>query len=236
MSTMNTITCLMSLGRQISRQRRLISVTRSLYSTDIRARSLVENVSDDNGFSACQSRIQNGILKASRIDYIQRRYIKKSKKKSKGKDEEKVESDDEDEDESDLEIDDGSLALGYNEVEVECTNMRLDVAGKTALGVQRRRIDSAFLEDRIRVNGERVTKKSTTLMEKDVIDLVLGRNKDNPEHLDVIRADLFSVPDVRTSKDRCRFKVRRYHRLTIPNYIEHPYESMLESPDEVDRR
>ena len=63
--------------------------------------------------------------------------------------------------------------------------------------------------------------------EGDIIDCINGRNRENPNLLDIKRVKLLSVPEYKTAKDRVKFKIRRWPSLTIENYTMHPYESMV---------
>lgn len=157
----------------------------------------------------------------------QKRFKKKSKK---SRDEEKA-SEEEDDDESDLEYDDGTLPLGYDEVKCDCVYSRLDVVAKTGLKVNRKEVEDALNDDRVRVNNERPQKKSMDVGEGDVIDIVLGRNRENVNLLDVKRLEITQVPDGRTG-GRFEFTARRYAKLTIPNYTVDPIESMVTTKDE----
>ena len=83
-----------------------------------------------------------------------------------------------------------------------------------------------FLEDRYRVDNERVSKKSQEIGEGQTIDLIAGRNKENENMLNIHRAIIREIPDKCNSKGRLTFKYRRYKSMVIDNYEDYPYESM----------
>jgi hypothetical protein len=93
------------------------------------------------------------------------------------------------------------------------------------------KIEKAFYEDRIRVNGERPKKKSQMVAEGDEVDIVRGINKLNPLFIDVSRVDLIEVGDsggagddeddesgTEDEGDKIPAVIKRYKLLTIQNY------------------
>lgn len=183
-------------------------------SVQCQQRNSVERVSLTN--SKCLLAPNNNLLQQKRS----------LKKKKKSKDESSKKDDEEDEEEeSDLEYDDGDLPLGYIQQKFDCVDNRLDIVAKTALLLQRKTVEDALNNDRMRLNGERPEKKGQLVGAGDVIDIVLGRNVENPELLDVKRIEIIDVPDGR-NKNRFEFTVRRYDKLIIPNYTADPIDSL----------
>lgn len=161
---------------------------------------------------------------------------KKGKRRSKDKAQDKDDkSDDEDDGDDDDDDDDEIVPVDYVDLDIETGSLRLDTVMKTALPIQRKRIEEVHAEDKIRVNGERVQKRAMEVGEGDVIDLIYGRSRQNSKLLEVKRVKLLSVPEYKTAKDRVKFKIRRWPNLTIENYSIHPFESMVVREEEEEK-
>jgi len=94
------------------------------------------------------------------------------------------------------------------------------------------KIEKAFYEDRIRINGDRPRKKSQLLAEGDEVDIVRGLNKMNKEFLDVSRVEVvtlneegvghsddeYTSDEEETSESKIPAVLKRYKSLTIENY------------------
>jgi len=160
--------------------------------------------------------------------FLQQKRFKKAKKASKKsmKDESSDEDSDEDSepmDEFDADLIDGK-AIGFQDVNASIVSLRLDNVMKSGLNMARTRVDEAFYGHLIRVNGQRVAKKSVELVEGDEVDLIKGFNKDNQDMLDISRVVIKSIEDKMSSKDRVPVKLRRFRSLTIENYANDPYD------------
>lgn len=156
---------------------------------------------------------------------IQIRSFGKKKGKSNDPRQSKEDSDDED---SDDELEDIEVVKGgYTESTAVVASLRLDVVLKTVTTFGRNKVEVAFYEGRIRVNGEKPPKKGMELAVADTIDLILGRNADNDENLDVSRVEIADVPDIASQTGRLKLKVRKYKKLTIANYEKDPYDGAV---------
>lgn len=94
-------------------------------------------------------------------------------------------------------------------------SLRVDSILKSALGVSRNKIDVMFYENRFRLNGEKILKKSATASEGDEIDLIKNVSATNPEYLIVARVEVLSSV---VKEENLSVSVRRYKSLTIENY------------------
>ncbi|XP_050437539.1 mitochondrial transcription rescue factor 1 [Adelges cooleyi] len=119
-------------------------------------------------------------------------------------------TDNEDSDDEDLEMDDSSQLVKY-----KTSSLRMDSVLKHALGRSRNKIETAFYESRIRVNGEKVLKKSHTLEIGDEVDLIKGPSPNNPDFLLVSRIEILSA---NLDGDELLVKLRRFKTLLINNY------------------
>lgn len=77
------------------------------------------------------------------------------------------------------------------------------------------KIEVAFYESRIRVNGEKVSKKSHTLDVGDEVDLIIGPSPNNPDFLFVSRVEVMSA---KLDGDELEVKLKKFKRLLIDNY------------------
>ena len=199
----------------------------SLYkSSSIVSHRWIYHLTDQRGvrplLSTCLS--HNG----SDIVTLQKRF-KKGKKKKQNKGEESDEEDEEIEEEDEIEnllAEEGLLIKDFQDIVIDIPNIRLDVVLKAGLPLSRAKVEEGFYEGRIRVNGERMTKKNHEIAEKDELDYVLGRNPENNNLLDVKRVQVVHLPDQMSGTGRTKLKVRRFSVITIENYPD-PYESMV---------
>lgn len=100
-------------------------------------------------------------------------------------------------------------------VKVNVTSMRLDVILKTGLGLSRNKLETTFYESKIRLNGEKVLKKSVHVQEGDEIDVIKGSSINNKDFLTIAKVEILSaIP----KDDNISVKLRRCKSLTIENY------------------
>lgn len=115
-------------------------------------------------------------------------------------------SDDEKEDEDDL--DKKSI------VKLTVQSLRTDLIIKSALNIARNKIDTAFYENRIMVNGKKLLKKSSSVGVGDEIDFIKNESPTNPNHLIAARIEILSVA-ASSKEDSLIVKVKRFKSLTI---------------------
>jgi len=77
-------------------------------------------------------------------------------------------------------------------------------------------VETAFYESKIRVNGERILKKSKQMNIGDEIDIIKGYNDLNPVFLDVSRVIIISAKNSDTEK--IMVVLKRFKQLVIDNY------------------
>lgn len=93
--------------------------------------------------------------------------------------------------------------------------MRADLILKSAVGVARNKIETAFYENRIRINGKKILKKSLTVSIGDEIDLIKNESPVNHRHIVIARVIIIStVP----REDGIFVTVQRFKSLTIEKY------------------
>uniref|UniRef100_A0A8D2AZA5 Mitochondrial transcription rescue factor 1 n=1 Tax=Sciurus vulgaris TaxID=55149 RepID=A0A8D2AZA5_SCIVU len=145
---------------------------------------------------------------------------KKSSKKTLQKVEDEEDSDEEgdhedrSEQEEELE-DDPSVTKDYKDLEKVVQSFRYDVILKTGLDVGRNKVEDAFYKGELRLNGEKLWKKSRTVKVGDSLDLLIGEDKE-AETETVMRILLKKVFEEKTESEKYRVVLRRWKKLHLP--------------------
>jgi len=137
-------------------------------------------------------------------------------KRNRGK--KSVDQSDLDEDEEE-EYEDTDVGKDYKIITNVLPSTRLDTIAKAGFGISKSKIEKLFFEGRLRLNGEKITKKATTVKLGDYVDHVQGPSPHNPKFLEVSRCELVDVKENRSGDDvRLHVKLKRFKKLTIENY------------------
>lgn len=145
---------------------------------------------------------------------------KKSTRKTLQKDADEEDSDEEihhperSEHEEELE-DDPGVVKDYKDLEKVVQSFRYDVILKTGLDIGRNKVEDAFYKGELRLNGEKLWKKSRTVKVGDTLDLLIGENKETGTEV-VMRILLKAVYDEKTENDKHRVLLRRWKSLKLP--------------------
>lgn len=97
----------------------------------------------------------------------------------------------------------------------ELQSLRVDLLIKSAIGMSRNKVEEAFYESRIRVNGKKISKKSMSCSAGDEIDVLKGESPVNPRHIMVARIEIVST---KPREESISVTMRRYKNLTIEKY------------------
>jgi hypothetical protein len=100
-------------------------------------------------------------------------------------------------------------------MQVDVKSLRVDGVLKSGLGISRNKIETLFYESKIRVNGQKLMKKSDSVNEGDEIDIIKGVSVSNPNFLTVARVEILGITD---KHEVITLKIRRSKSLTIENY------------------
>ncbi|CAH1375778.1 unnamed protein product [Tenebrio molitor] len=100
-------------------------------------------------------------------------------------------------------------------MQVDVKSLRVDGVLKSGLGISRNKIETLFYESKIRVNGQKLMKKSDSVNEGDEIDIIKGVSVSNPDFLTVARVEILGITD---KHEVITLKIRRSKSLTIENY------------------
>ncbi|XP_006840020.1 PREDICTED: uncharacterized protein C6orf203 homolog [Chrysochloris asiatica] len=111
--------------------------------------------------------------------------------------------------------DDPTVARDYKDLEKVVQSFRYDVILKTGLDVGRNKVEDAFYKGELRLNGEKLWKKSRTVKVGDTLDLLIGENKEG-ETDTVMRILLKKVFEEKTESEKHRVVLRRWKKLELP--------------------
>lgn len=98
---------------------------------------------------------------------------------------------------------------------VTVQSLRADLLLKQGIGMARNKIETAFYENRIRINGKKIQKKSVSCSVGDEIDLIKGESPTNPNHLLIARIEIIST---KPNLDSIKVTMRRFKSLTVEKY------------------
>ncbi|XP_044755729.1 mitochondrial transcription rescue factor 1 [Coccinella septempunctata] len=97
-------------------------------------------------------------------------------------------------------------------MQIKISNTRVDLIIKSGLGIARNKIEKLFFDNKIRVNGQKIGKKSEQIEEGDEIDVIKGPSPNNPEHLVVARVEILSM---KPEEETISVKIRRSRSLLV---------------------
>ncbi|CAH6778277.1 mitochondrial transcription rescue factor 1 [Phodopus roborovskii] len=146
---------------------------------------------------------------------------KNSTKKTLPKDADEEDSDEEThhpewEEEQEEELEGGpGVVKDYKDLEKAVQSFRYDVILKTGLDIGRNKVEDAFYKGELRLNGEKLWKKSRTVKVGDTLDLLIGENKETGTEV-VMRILLKTVYGEKTESDKHRVLLRRWKSLKVP--------------------
>ncbi|KAG5897642.1 hypothetical protein JTB14_013783 [Gonioctena quinquepunctata] len=100
-------------------------------------------------------------------------------------------------------------------LKIKVLSMRMDAILKAGLGLSRNKIETIFYESKVRLNGDKVPKKSVSIREGDEVDVIKGVSVTNPEFLAVSRLEVLSAE---AQEESISVKIRVCKSLTVENY------------------
>ncbi|XP_062981825.1 mitochondrial transcription rescue factor 1 [Elgaria multicarinata webbii] len=129
-------------------------------------------------------------------------------------DEEEEEEEEEKSDSEDEFEDDSTVLKDYKDLEKVVQSFRFDVIMKAGLDIARNKVEDAFYNGKLRLNGEKLWKKSRAVKVGDTLDLIIGEDKET-ETAVVMRAVLRKASD-KDDNDKYRVVLRRWRNLKVP--------------------
>ncbi|XP_063609785.1 uncharacterized protein LOC134783716 [Penaeus indicus] len=127
--------------------------------------------------------------------------------------EQKTRHDEESDEEEELES-----ASDFRDMRVNVSSLRLDAVLKAGLNMSRNKVESAFYDSKIRVNGQKVMKKSKQLQEEDEVDIIKAVSSKNPAFLDISRVVVLSIGSYNEDTDKIQVRLRKYPQLLVEKY------------------
>ncbi|KAM6181215.1 mitochondrial transcription rescue factor 1 [Erethizon dorsatum] len=141
---------------------------------------------------------------------------KKTLQKVEGEEDSDEESDSNERSDQEEELEgDPTVVRDYKDLEKVVQSFRYDVILKSGLDIGRNQVEDAFYKGELRLNGEKLWKKSRTVRVGDTLDLVIGEDKE-AETEAVMRILLKKVFQEKTEGDRYRVVLRRWKNLKLP--------------------
>ncbi|XP_011149175.1 uncharacterized protein C6orf203 homolog [Harpegnathos saltator] len=144
--------------------------------------------------------------------YVTKRF--KSSKKKKAEQMKQMQQDEGFSDDEESVIEEEAPA-GSKVVTINIQSLRLDTISKVGFGISRSKIDEAFYASKLRLNGQKVLKKSKELDTGDEVDMILHRNLDN--FLVIHRIVILSITP---GSNNMKIKLSRDRNLLIEDYAE----------------
>ncbi|XP_071327418.1 mitochondrial transcription rescue factor 1 [Trachinotus anak] len=140
--------------------------------------------------------------------------FKSSKKKGavrRAQEEEEEDEDEKDPEDSDYEDEvdeDPNQPKDYKDMEKYVQSFRYDIVMKAGLDITRNKIEDAFYNNKLWLNGQKLIKKSKTVKVGDTLDFVLSENQDNTVTL--MRVVIRRVFGETSSTEKYKVVLRRW--------------------------
>lgn len=149
---------------------------------------------------------------------------KGGKERSQVKDEEAEEENDDDDDDDDYDPDksdyedemeeDPNLPKDYKDLEKVVQSLRFDLVMKAGLDMARNKVEDEFYSNKLRLNGEKLLKKSKQVKVGDALDLLIGEDKES-DTVTAMRVMVKKVSDEKTNTDKYKVVLRRWKNITL---------------------
>ncbi|KAM4771559.1 mitochondrial transcription rescue factor 1 [Rhinophrynus dorsalis] len=143
---------------------------------------------------------------------------KSQKKNSRGSSQDEEDEEETDpEDVSDYEDEpkeDTNIRKDYKDIEKAVQSFRYDVILTAGLDISRNKVEEAFYNSLLRLNGEKLWKKSRAVKVGDTLDLIIEQDKEN-ETTTVMRIIFKSVSEEKTATEKYKVLLRRWKNLKL---------------------
>ncbi|KAF4089857.1 hypothetical protein AMELA_G00043100 [Ameiurus melas] len=153
------------------------------------------------------------------LPYQQTRFKGYKKKKGRaGSAQEEEDEEEEDPEASDYEDElqeDPSLPKDYKDHQKAVQSLRFDLVMKTGLDVARHKIEDAFYDHKLRLNGQKLIKKSKTVKVGDTLDLIVEEDKEKDE-VTLKRVVLKKIVGETNDGEKQKVLLRSWKHLQLP--------------------
>ncbi|CAM5100427.1 unnamed protein product [Eretmochelys imbricata] len=140
---------------------------------------------------------------------------KKQPLQEEEEEEEKEEEEDEERRDSEDEFEnDPNIVKDYKDLDKVVQSFRYDIIMKAGLDIARNKVEDAFYNGELRLNGEKLWKKSRTVKVGDTLDLIVGEDKET-ETAVVMRVVLKKASE-KTESEKYKVVLRRWKNLKVP--------------------
>ncbi|XP_038655168.1 mitochondrial transcription rescue factor 1 [Scyliorhinus canicula] len=140
---------------------------------------------------------------------------KKGKKRMLEEESDEEEDDPEKSDNEDISEEDDIQPKAYKDLEKVVPSFRFDLIMKAGLDMARNKVEDSFYSNKLRLNGEKLLKKSKMVKEGDVLDHLIGDDKE-AETVTIMRVIVRKVAEDMTNTDKYRVTLRRWKHLQLP--------------------
>ncbi|XP_054469644.1 mitochondrial transcription rescue factor 1 isoform X2 [Anoplopoma fimbria] len=130
--------------------------------------------------------------------------------------EEDKKKDPEDSDYEDEVDENPNLPKDYKDMEKYVQSFRYDVIMRAGLDMARNKIEDAFYNSKLRLNGQKLIKKSKTVKVGDTLDLVLSENRET-NTVTLMRVILQRVLGESNNAEKYKVAIRRWKSLELAN-------------------
>ncbi|XP_061651421.1 mitochondrial transcription rescue factor 1 [Phyllopteryx taeniolatus] len=144
--------------------------------------------------------------------------FKSNRKKGAAKptDEEEEEEKDLESSDSEDEVDeDPNVPKDYKDIEKYVQSFRYDVILRAGLDMARNKIEDSFYSNKLRLNGQKLIKKSKTVRVGDTLDLVMSENQDT-NTVTFMRVVLKKVLGESSNAEKYKVSIRRWKLIALP--------------------
>lgn len=159
--------------------------------------------------------LHSGSIYVNSVRFKSKKSQKKGQKDSSQADED--EDEDEPEDDSDYEdepVEDPNIPKDYKDLEKAVQSFRYDVIISAGLDIARNKIEEAFYSGSLRLNGEKLWKKSRAVKIGDTLDLIIEEDKET-ETTVVMRVILKMLSEEKTTTEKYKVTLRRWKHLKL---------------------
>ncbi|KAI3367943.1 hypothetical protein L3Q82_026773 [Scortum barcoo] len=168
---------------------------------------------------ACHGR---DALRAWSVHHLRFKSNKKKGAARRVQEEDEDENEDENEDEKDPDDSDyedeadmdPNLPKDYKDIEKYVQSFRYDVIMKAGQDIARNKIEDAFYNNKLRLNGQKLIKKSKTVKVGDTLDLVVSENRET-NTVTLMRVILRKVFSESSNTEKHKIAVRRWKSIEL---------------------
>ncbi|XP_027022296.1 mitochondrial transcription rescue factor 1 [Tachysurus fulvidraco] len=142
----------------------------------------------------------------------------KRKKGQTGNAQEEEDEEEEDPEASDYEDElqeDPSLPKDFKDQQKAVQSLRFDLVMKTGLDIARHKIEDAFYDHKLRLNGEKLIKKSKTVKVGDTLDLIVEEDKEK-DAVTLKRVVLKKIVGETNNGEKLKVLLRTWKHLQLP--------------------